>query len=64
MILREAMDKCHVRGYIARESNPDEHFWKNTYSFERLPDVLPSADTLTNDWKHYDPEGEETSVVG
>lgn len=55
----EAGDKCKVRGYIVKQSNPKEKLWKNTVGFYAcLPD-LPG-----DDWAHHDPEGDETSTVG
>ena len=58
MDAKQAGKICHVRGYIAQESEPDIKLWKNDVGFyQNLPD-LPG-----NDWVHYDPEGEETSIT-
>jgi len=64
MTLTDAMLKCKVRGYIARISKPDECYWKNTYDFEKLCYILKFDDRMADDWQCYDPEGEETSIIG
>ena len=55
----EAGEICKVRGYIAQKSMPDIRLWKNSMGFYQCLPNLPG-----NDWECYDPEGEETSVVG
>ena len=58
MNAKKAGLKCHMRGYISRESDPEVKVWKNDVGFYQcLPD-LPG-----NDWEHHDPEGEETSIT-
>ena len=58
MKAREAAEKCHVRGYIARESDPEVKMLKNSFGFYQGIDWLPG-----DDWKTYDPEGEEASTA-
>ena len=58
MNAKKAGKICHVRGYIARKSDPEAKLWKNTVGFEQCLPNLPG-----NDWVHYDPEGEETSIT-
>lgn len=59
MTAQEAGERCHVRGYIAREADPRVKLWKNSIGFDQCLPNLPG-----NDWETYDPEGNETSVVG
>jgi hypothetical protein len=62
MTFDEAVRRCMVRGYVARESLPGIKLWKNHEIpiAERVPTDLQDG----NDWDHFDPEGEETSIVG
>jgi hypothetical protein len=65
MNLERAMQNCKVRGYIAREQwPPHRKEWKNTLAFDELPDTLGVDDATADDWNCFDPEGEETSIVG
>ena len=60
MTAQQAAKLCHVRGYISQDSNPEIKLWKNSFGFYQSVNVgLPGID-----WNHYDPEGEETSIVG
>ena len=64
MTLAQAMDYCLVRGYIARKSKPSVKFWKNSWDFrDKIPKLL-DEDKRADDWHTYDPEGDETSIVG
>ena len=59
MTAKEAGEKCKVRGYIARTSDPELKISKNQVGFYSCLPNLPG-----DDWEHYDPEGEETSIIG
>ncbi len=61
MTFEEAVDFCWVRGYIARDANPNKKYWKNT--LRPFADVS-LEDRKEDDWRAYDPEGESTSIVG
>ena len=58
----DAVFRCKVRGYIARESVPWNKYWKNHPA--RLENRVPAKDQEADDWGIFDPEGEETSIVG
>jgi hypothetical protein len=62
MILLEAINQCKVRGYIAREFEPNKKYWKNVS--EPFIYRIPAKDIFELDWKCYDPESEETSIMG
>ena len=62
MKLIEAMRNCKARGYIARLSQPEIKYWKN--HDEPFTARIPIKDWEAKDWKCYDPEGEETSIIG
>lgn len=63
--LERAMRRCMVRGYIRREQWPPHvKIWKNTRNFYETPDILSVDDAMAEDWDDFDPEGEETSIVG
>jgi len=63
MTFKDAVSRCKVRGYIARESKSNSSkYWKNHP--ERLEDRVPVWDQKADDWDTFDPEGEETSIVG
>lgn len=64
MRLEEAVERCKVRGYIARDSKPERKYWKNSLLFKDILTLFGPGDQGANDWGHYDPEGEETSIVG
>jgi hypothetical protein len=65
MILAEAMEWVKVRGYIARESKPEEKYWRNTMFFRFLPTTLKNEDDLNaDDWQTYDPEADENPLMG
>ena len=64
MKLEEAIERCKVRGYIARDAKGDRKYWKNSMKFEKVLVLLAPGDQEAEDWGHYDPEGEETSIVG
>jgi len=64
MTLEQAMDYCLVRGYIARTSKPLIKLWKNSWDFRDKIPKLSDEDKEAVDWHTYDPEGEETSIVG
>lgn len=65
---REAFEKCKVRGYIARKNGyiadiPDDYkYWKNQST--PMECLIAWQDQIQYDWEHFDPEGEETSIVG
>jgi len=58
----DAVFRCKIRGYIARKSKPHKNWWKNHTI--RLEDRVPIEEQKANDWNTFDPEGEETSIVG
>lgn len=58
----QAVRTCMVRGYIARRESPELHYWKNHPV--PLDKRVPLSDQRADDWDDYDPEGEETSIVG
>lgn len=62
MTFEQACRLCLVRGYVARDSLPGIHIWKN----HTIPmqDRIPVELQTGTDWETYDPEGEETSIVG
>lgn len=62
--LTRAMEWCKVRGYIARKSKPDIHYWKNTLDFHDLPRKLSTNDRDAIDWAHFDPEADENPLLG
>ena len=64
MDLEIAMENCKVRGYIARKSRPNKKYWKNSRYWDDLLMILRNMDMQASDWETYDPEGEETSIVG
>jgi hypothetical protein len=61
--LLHEMDWCKVRGYIARASNPQTKYWKNTVGFRLLPHTLPADDRDALDWQHFDPEADENPLL-
>ena len=68
MKFREAVNKCKVRGYIARpngyhaDCSGDFKYWKNHNA--PLECRVAWQDQIEHDWECFDPEGEETSIVG
>lgn len=62
MKFRDAVEKCKVRGYIARDAEPQKHYAKNHNA--PLECRVAWQDQICHDWNHYDPEALETSVVG
>lgn len=58
MIFIDAVAYCKVGGYVARDSEPEEKYWKN----DPIPlhVRVPLGKQTKTDWEHYDPEGEET----
>lgn len=61
LTLAEHCDRCKVRGYVARDSKPEQKYWKNHTI--PLVDRIPIKDQKASDWDHHDPEGEEYSIV-
>jgi len=59
MKIQEAAENCKVRGYIYSPTLTTK-LWKNTIGFEAAVNALPQE---FDDWKCYDPEGEETSLI-
>ena len=55
----EAGEKCHVRGYIARESDPKIKLWKNDVGFYQCLPNLPG-----DDWETNDPEADDNPLLG
>lgn len=62
--LDKAMQWCKVRGYIARKSNPDKKYWKNSSYFGLLPLTLNKEDAEATDWKCFDSEADDNPLVG
>ena len=63
MTLTRAKSFCMVRGYIARDSKPDQKFWKNSSDFDTKLKLLTNEDYFASDWSTHDPEGEEYSLT-
>ena len=61
MEIIEAANRCKVRGYIQQFPDGGLKLWKNTLTFDE--DVLALIHTVAS-WQCFDPEGEETSIVG
>ena len=61
-----AREHCKVRGYIARDSKPNEKYWKNTTpdSPVHFINITNKEDLEADDWGCHDPVGEETSLGG
>jgi hypothetical protein len=59
MKIKEAAEKCHVRGYIYSPSLTTK-LWKNSMGFDAAVNALPQE---FNDWETHDPEGSETSLI-
>jgi len=57
-----AVNNCHVRASIFRTSNPKKQYVKN--HFYTLFERVPVNDQRETDWEEYDPEAEETSIIG
>jgi hypothetical protein len=64
MNLLKAMEWCKVRGYITRDTKPEQKYWKNTLNFQSLPTLLPQEDVEATDWSTHDPEADENPLVG
>ena len=60
MKIKEAAERCKVRGYIESKILTTR-LWKNSVGFDAAVDALPQE---YDDWDCFDPEGEETSIVG
>ena len=61
MDIREAASRCKVRGYIQQHPDGGLKLWKNTPMFYEDVECLIHSEPS---WKCFDPEGEETSIVG
>jgi ethanolamine ammonia-lyase large subunit len=63
--LAAAISRCKIRGYIARESTPEIKYWKNSDKtiIERVLE-RQKDDIYEDDWECFDPENEETSIIG
>ncbi len=68
MRFRNAVNRCKVRGYIARPNGyhadiPDDFKFAKNHHLP-LSCRVACQDQVECDWDHFDPEGEETSMVG
>jgi len=61
MKIEEAAEHCKVRGYIQQYPDGGLKLWKNTMDFWENVKALPYTEPS---WRTFDPEGEETSIVG
>ena len=61
MKIEEAAEQCKVRGYIKQTPGGEVKLWKDSHTFnEDVRRFRSSGPT----WECFDPEGEETSMVG
>ncbi len=68
MNFRDAVNKCKVRGYIARPHGYHANIPDN-FKFARnhnapLECRVAIQDQIEKDWQHFDSESEETSLIG
>ena len=68
MEFRDAVNRCKVRGYIARPNGyhadiPDSFKFAKNHNAP-LECRVAWQDQIEKDWNHFDPEGAETSIVG
>jgi hypothetical protein len=58
MTLMEAIERCHVRSAVYRESKPSVRYYKNHP--EKIISRVPPEDQLADDWQEYDPRDDDT----
>ena len=68
MKFRDAVNRCKVRGYIARPNGYNADI-PSDFKFTKddstpLECRVAWQDQIETDWNHFDPEGEETSIIG
>jgi len=61
MKLKEAIEKCHVRSAVYRESKPSARYYKNHP--KPIIDRVPAEDQIANDWQEYDPRDDDTGSL-
>jgi len=63
MKLKDAINKCHVRSAVYRESNPVMKYWKNHTA--TIESRVPEQDKNADDWEEYDPrDDDDCSLFG
>lgn len=53
MLLKDAIEWCHVRSAVYRTSKPEVKYWKN--SCVGIIERVPFEDRDSDDWEEYDP---------
>lgn len=57
MKLQDAIERCHVRSAVRRQSAPDVKYWKNHQI--KIVDRIPPEDLDADDWEEYDPRDDD-----